>query len=177
MNELVPYNIEVEVTSGNANVVISVLGPDDDYFARSDFNVQANANGAGGSEMISCWTPAALGWHAIVVHKHNYADWDQTANFNLYLGKAGFDFTHTLGAGWSHQLVVRQAAGGQPAVLPATLTGNAAANYVNILALNQGCGAAVASLDDRVYKDGPAVGTFASGMARLCPGGQFWQQP
>lgn len=171
VNELVPYSIEVDVTSGNANVVISVYGPDDTFFSRGMFNAQANSNGAGGDESITCWTPAALGWHAIVVHKHTYADWDETANFDLYLGKAGFDFTHTLGAGWSHELVVRQAPGAQPAVLPATLTGNIATNYVNILALNQGCASAVASLDDRVYRDGPAVGTFANWNGPIAPGG------
>lgn len=171
VNELVPYSIEVDVTSGSANVVISIFGPDDEFFGRGSYNVQANANGAGGDEIIECWTPAAIGWHAIVVHKHNYADWDQTASFDLYVGKSGFDFTHTLGAGWSHELVVRQATGGQPAVLPASLTGNIATNYVNILANNQGCGAAVASLDDRVYRDGPAVGTFANWNGAIVPGG------
>lgn len=171
VNELVPYSIEAEVTSGTANIVVSVYGPDDTFFGRSAFNVQSNSGGAGASELISCWTPAAIGWHAIVVHKHNYLDWDLSANFNLFVGKSGFDFTHALGVGWSHQLVVRQAVGGQPAILPATLTGNAPNNYVNISALNQGCGAAVASLDDRVYRDGPAVGTFANWNGPIVPGG------
>ncbi len=171
VNELVPYNIEVDVTSGSANVVVSIYGPDDTFFSRGNFNAQSNSGGAGEDEMISCWTPNAIGWHAIVVHKHNYLDWDETANFNLYVGKAGFDFVHTLGTGWSHSLVVRQVAGGQPAVLPASLTGNIATNYVNIMALNQGCTAAVASLDDRVFRDGPAVGTFANWNGAIVPGG------
>jgi len=161
VNELVPYNIEVEVTSGDANVVISVFSPDDTTFARVDYNVQANANGAGGSELISCWTPVETGWHAIVVHKHNYADWDQTASFNLYLGKAGFDLTSNLNAGWSHELVIRQSVGATPALLPGTLTGNIATNYVNAGYINQGCGNTVTGLNDQFFKDGPAV--FATG--------------
>ncbi|MCB1060922.1 MAG: S8 family serine peptidase [Calditrichaeota bacterium] len=170
VGELVPYNIEAVVTSGNANLVLSVYGPDDLYFSRASFNAQANFGGAGESEMISCWTPAETGWHSIVMHKHTYADWDQSVNFNLYVGKAAFDFVHTLGSGWSDELVVRQTTGGQPAVVPATLTGNISTNYVNILALNQGCGSAVASLDDQVHRNGPVVGTFPNWNGPIVPG-------
>ncbi|MCB9365571.1 MAG: S8 family serine peptidase [Calditrichaeota bacterium] len=170
VNELVPYNIEADVYSGNANIVISVFGPDDDYFGRPDRNVQANSGGAGADEMISCWTPAEVGWHAIVVHKNNYQDWDQTASFTLYVGKAGFDLTSNLNSGWSHELVIRQAVGTVPAVLPGTLTGNIATNYVNAGYINQGCGNTVAGMNDAFYKDGPLVYTTGSWGGPYAPG-------
>lgn len=170
VNELVPYSIEVDVTSGNANVVISVFGPDDEFFGRSSSNIQANLGGEGDDEMIECWTPAEIGWHAIVVHKHNYADWDQTADFDLYVGKSGFDLTYNLNTDWSHTLVVRQSIGTVPAVLPATLTGNIATNYVNAGYINQGCGNTISGLNDQFYKDGPAVFTTGSWGGPYTPG-------
>ncbi len=163
VNELVPYNIEVDVTAGNANVVITVFGPSNVYFGRDDEVIQRNVAGAGGDEMISCWTPPETGWYGIVVHKNNSTDWGETASFTMYVGKAGFDLTHNLNAGWSHRIVVTQVGGGTPPfVLPATLTGNVNTNRLNAGYINQGCETSPLGLNDRFYRDGPEVLTTVS---------------
>lgn len=166
VNELVDYNIEVDVTAGNANLVISVFGPDDVYFALGNRNVTANANGAGGDEMISCWTPAETGFHLALIHKYNSSDYGETATFTAYIGKAGFDLTHNLNTGWSHEIVIRQAGGlGVPAVLPASLTGNATINYFNAGYINQGCNTSLAGINDAFIIDGPTVLTTGNWAA------------
>ncbi len=165
VDELVPYNFEADVASGNANLVISVFGPDDQYFSLSNRNVSANANGAGGSEMISCWTPAETGYHLVLVHKYNANDYGETATFTTYIGKAGFDLTHNLNTGWSHEVVIRQSVGATPAVLPATLTGNATINYFNAGYINQGCLSSLAGLNDAFIIDGPTVLTTGNWAA------------
>ena len=162
VGELVPYNIEVDVTAGNANVVITVFGPSNVYFGRDDEVIQRNAAGAGGDEMISCWTPPEIGWYGIIVHKNSSSDWNESANFTMYVGKAGFDLTHNLNAGWSHEIVIQQVNGTPPFVLPASLPGNVGTNRINAGYINQGCETSPLGLNDRFYLDGPAVFTTGS---------------
>ena len=169
VDTLLPYNIEADVTSGNANLVISVFGPDDQYFALGDRNVTANAHGAGQDELISCWTPAQTGYHVAVFHKYDSNDYGQTATFTAYIGKSGFDLTHKLLPGWSHQLVVTQSLGAQPFVLPASLAGNVGTNYLHQGMVNQGCSASPFGLNTRFYLDGPSV--FTTGSMTSWPAG------
>jgi hypothetical protein len=159
------YTIEVDVTSGSADMVISVFGPSNDYFSRNQAIASSNANNGAGDEVLT-FTPADAGWYGIVVHKDDYNDWQQNASFNLYVGQALSDMTHALRSGWSHQIVVRQSSGGDPAVLPATLDGNISTNYVNASYINQGGIANTAGVvRDSFYVDGKGrylSNTFAS---------------
>jgi hypothetical protein len=174
VDQLVPYDIEVQMNSGSANIEIGVFGPDDSYFSRSaSQNVTANANGAGGSEMISCWTPASTGWHGIVISKYDANDWDQTANFTLYVGKAAFDMTPNLDAGWSHKLVVTPSSGSLPFTLPATLPGNVTTNYLHLGLMNIGCATSPAGLNTGFFRDGPSAFTTGS-MITWAPGVEGW---
>jgi serine protease len=165
----VPYEIEAEMTSGDANIAISLFGWDDDYFSLPQRNAYANSNGAGQSEYL-CFTPdyADSSW-LVVVHKYSALDTGQTATFNLYIGKARFDLTHYLVTGWSHKIVVRQVSGSSPAVLPATLTGNVSTNYLNAGYKNIGCVTSPANLNDAYVLDGPTV--YTSGGWAAVPAG------
>jgi hypothetical protein len=161
VNELTTYTIEAAMTSGNANIVISVFGPDDSYFALSGRNASANDNPAGQSEQL-CFLPTQVGYHLAVIHKYNSNDYGESASFSLYIGKSQFDLTHNLNSGWSDKIVVRQVSGGTPAVLPATLTGNNSTNYLNAAYINQGCVSSLAGINTRFYRDGLSVITTGS---------------
>ena len=158
VNELVLYDIEANVIGGDANLSISIFGPDDGYFSLSNRNAYINANGSGMSEEL-CFTPSSTGYHLALFHKSGYADWHKTATFTAYIGKAEFDLTHNLNTGWSNELVVRQSSGAQPAVLPATLAGNVSTNYLNAGLMNIGCVSSPFGLSTAFYKDGPLAHT------------------
>jgi serine protease len=172
VDALVSYEIEADVTAGNANLVISVFGPDDSYFGLPNRNASANANGAGESEHL-CFTPTQTGPHLALFHKYNALDWGQTSTFTAYIGKSEFDLTHNLNAGWSHQIVVRQTSGALPAVLPAALTGNVGTNYLNAGLMNVGCVTSPLNLNNAFYLDGPLVFTTA-GLVTHAPGVEGW---
>ncbi len=168
VNELVSYEIEADVSAGSANLVISVFGPEDNYFALTDRNASVNANGAGGSERL-CFTPTQTGYHLALFHKYDSNDYSQTSTFHAYIGKSEFDLTHKLLTGWSHELVVTQSTGSQPFVLPATLTGNVSTNYLHQGMVNLGCVASPFGLNTGFYRDGPSI--FTSGSMVSWPAG------
>lgn len=172
VNELVSYEIEADVSAGNANLVISVFGPDDIYFALPNRNASVNVNGAGGSEHL-CFTPTETGYHLALFHKYDSNDYSQTATFHAYIGKSEFDLTSKLLTGWSHQLVVTQSTGSQPFVLPATLNGNVGTNYMHQGMVNLGCVESPFGLNTGFYRDGPSVYTSGS-MVSWPAGSDAW---
>lgn len=174
INEIVPYSIEVEMNSGSADIVISVINSQSAYFTRSSALATGNAGGAGESELLS-FTPDTTGWHCIILHKNDNNDWQQTANYDLYVGKSVCDLTHSLLPGWSHEIVVRQATGGDPAVLPATLVGNITSNYFNAGYINQGpVSSPSGAVRDSFYWDGPAICASGYWGAVLSGATTYW---
>lgn len=167
------YTIEVALTSGNADVAISVFGPDDGYFSASNRNFFRNSTGNGGDEILH-FVPGRSRWFGVVVHKYDHNSWNQSANFNLYIGKAQPDLTHTLRDGWSHKLAVRQELASEPIVLPPTLTGNASTNRFYGGYINQGGANTITGINNRFYLDGPSVLTSGPWVSTYAPGQSAW---
>ncbi|MCB9474395.1 MAG: hypothetical protein H6678_11340 [Candidatus Delongbacteria bacterium] len=128
-----PVQFILNVCSGNADVVMTIFRPSQQYFTRSAATATINANGQGlGEETL--FTPTETGYHAVVISKNTLADLSRNASYELIWGDASIgDLTHGVYSNWDDDIVVR--VGGSIGVEPSTINpGNMVvdAGYTNI---------------------------------------------
>jgi len=114
-----PVHFFLDITGGNADVALLIYPPSATSFARSAASWTLNAAGNGGDE-AGTFTPAATGFHGIVVVKNLASQLAQNATYNLYWGPPTGDLTTVQPAGWTAPVVARNS-GGSAGVLPAIL--------------------------------------------------------
>jgi len=140
----------LDITYGTADLAVFVFAPGVTYFARSGAAFTLNAAGAGSDE-AGTFTPAATGWHGIVICKNLRTDLGNDAGYDLYWGPPAGDLTANLPAGWSYPVVARN--GGAVGVLPATL--NEGTTFADAGLINIGSGTMTAGSNLAFYLDGP----------------------
>jgi serine protease len=160
-----PVWLNFVVTAGTADISVLVYGPAETYFIRNDALLSLNAGGPGVGES-GIFTPAANGFHCIVVCKGQVSDLAQQADYNFYWGVPTGDLTTVARAGWTAPVVARNS-GGSVGVLPAVLNEGPSVGDAGVA--NIGVGTMPAGPNLAFHLDGPFV--YSSGdFSALIPG-------
>jgi serine protease len=120
-DDVEPIRFVLDITYGNADVAVFIYGPSSTYFARSGALWTLNAAGNGVDE-AGTFTPAATGWHGIVVCKNLANQVNEAAGYDFYWGPPAGDLTSHTPAGWTGPVVARNSGMGTTGVLPPVLT-------------------------------------------------------
>jgi hypothetical protein len=150
-----PVWFNVDVTSGSADVVLLVFGPNKTYFARANSTWDLNNGGPGAGES-GIFTPALSGYHCVVICKHLISDLASSASYSLIWGLPIGDLVHNTPPGWTAPIVPRNwNEWHTPGQLPAVL--NEGYCVADIGYANIGAAAITAGTNLALHLDGPFV--------------------
>jgi len=156
ISTLDPVRFILDITDGSADVALLIYPPTATSFARSAASWTLNGAGNGGDE-AGTFTPAATGYHGIVVVKNLASQLAQYATYDLYWGPPAGDLASVLPIGWSASVVARNSGVGTVGVLPAVL--NEGASVCDAGVANIGSGATPAGPNNAMTLDGITAAT------------------
>jgi hypothetical protein len=165
------YRIQVHVTSGTADLGISVFDTEGGFFGKTNTLPGGYADNAGpGGDEFAIVTPGVSGVYGIAVWKKNADSRTQYVAYDILVSQDP-NLTDISPAGWYGPVVPRNTtdATTSDAPLPVTLSGNTTTTSYNFLTHNEGANSALAPwrthlfVDDVHYWSGFAVDLASGG--------------